>query len=262
MSRSFKMSNDVYAAMLARGFSGEMRTYSAYRMTTRRLAAARRHRCDGGGDPRRRAAVAEVTGSANRGDQTAASAPPPDAEPVYRLRGVRYSYPGGHLALDGIDLDIERGERVACWAPTGAASRRCSSCSTASWPRARGRCRRSAVTSRPWSRGQDAFRFHREVGLVFQDPDIQLFSATVFDDVAFGPLQLGHDPGRGPRTVRRGARPDGDRPPGGPRPVRALGRREEAGGDRVGALAAPRRDPARRADGRARPADEVGPRRT
>jgi cobalt/nickel transport system permease protein len=33
MSRSFKMSNDVYAAMLARGFTGEMRTYSAYRMT-------------------------------------------------------------------------------------------------------------------------------------------------------------------------------------------------------------------------------------
>ncbi len=37
--------------------------------------------------------------------------------------------------------------------------------------------------------GEDAFSFHREVGLVFQDPDIQLFSATVFDDVAFGPLQ-------------------------------------------------------------------------
>jgi cobalt/nickel transport system ATP-binding protein len=39
--------------------------------------------------------------------------------------------------------------------------------------------------------GEDGFRFHREVGLVFQDPDIQLFSATVLDDVAFGPLQLG-----------------------------------------------------------------------
>ncbi len=35
MSRSFKMSNDVYAAMLARGFSGEMRTYTTFRMTTR-----------------------------------------------------------------------------------------------------------------------------------------------------------------------------------------------------------------------------------
>ena len=42
--------------------------------------------------------------------------------------------------------------------------------------------------------GEDAFRFHREVGLVFQDPDIQLFSATVLDDVAFGPLQLGLPP--------------------------------------------------------------------
>jgi cobalt/nickel transport system permease protein len=35
ISRSFKMSNDVYAAMLARGFSGEIRTYSTFRMTTR-----------------------------------------------------------------------------------------------------------------------------------------------------------------------------------------------------------------------------------
>jgi cobalt/nickel transport system ATP-binding protein len=37
----------------------------------------------------------------------------------------------------------------------------------------------------------EAHRFHREVGLVFQDPDVQLFSPTVGDDVAFGPLQLG-----------------------------------------------------------------------
>jgi len=34
MSRSFKMSNDVYAAMLARGFTGQIRTYSSYRMQT------------------------------------------------------------------------------------------------------------------------------------------------------------------------------------------------------------------------------------
>ncbi|HLG75391.1 MAG TPA: ABC transporter ATP-binding protein, partial [Ktedonobacteraceae bacterium] len=39
--------------------------------------------------------------------------------------------------------------------------------------------------------GEDAFHFHHEVGLVLQDPDVQLFSATVLDDVAFGPLQLG-----------------------------------------------------------------------
>ncbi|MEI7745130.1 MAG: ATP-binding cassette domain-containing protein, partial [Chloroflexota bacterium] len=43
-----------------------------------------------------------------------------DEEPVYRLRGVRYAYPGGHLALDSIDLDIARGERVALLGANGS----------------------------------------------------------------------------------------------------------------------------------------------
>ena len=41
------------------------------------------------------------------------------------------------------------------------------------------------------SDAEETHRFHRRIGLVFQDPDIQLFSPTVGDDVAFGPLQLG-----------------------------------------------------------------------
>ena len=36
----------------------------------------------------------------------------------------------------------------------------------------------------------EVHRFHRRIGLVFQDPDVQLFSPTVGDDVAFVPLQL------------------------------------------------------------------------
>lgn len=35
------------------------------------------------------------------------------------------------------------------------------------------------------------FDFRRRVSLVFQNPDVQLFNATVFDELAFGPLQLG-----------------------------------------------------------------------
>ena len=112
-------------------------------------------------------------------------------EPVFDLRGVRYVYGGRQVALDGIDLRIERGERVALLGANGSGKSTLLKLldgiigPTAGTMRALGRDV-SAVAD-----GQDSFRFHREVGLVFQDPDIQLFSATVFDDVAFGPLQLG-----------------------------------------------------------------------
>ena len=60
---------------------------------------------------------------------------------------------------------------------------------------------------------ENAFRFHREVGLVFQDPDIQLFSPTVFDDVAFGPCSLACK-GGSEGALRRSARANGDLAPG------------------------------------------------
>jgi cobalt/nickel transport system ATP-binding protein len=110
---------------------------------------------------------------------------------VYELHGVRYLYGGRQTALDGIDLEIERGERVALLGANGSGK-------STLLKLLDGIIAPSAGTMRALGRdvaavadGMDAFRFHREVGLVFQDPDIQLFSATVFDDVAFGPLQLG-----------------------------------------------------------------------
>jgi cobalt/nickel transport system ATP-binding protein len=110
---------------------------------------------------------------------------------VFELRAVRYLYQGRQLALDGIDLRIERGEQVALLGANGSGKSTLLKlldgivAPTAGSLRALGRDV-AAVAD-----GLDAFRFHREVGLVFQDPDIQLFSATVRDDVAFGPLQLG-----------------------------------------------------------------------
>lgn len=113
------------------------------------------------------------------------------AEPAFELRGVRYVYGGRQVALDGIDLRIERGERVVLLGANGSGKSTLLKLldgiigPTAGEMRALGRDVKAVAD------GMDAFRFHREVGLVFQDPDIQLFSATVRDDVAFGPLQLG-----------------------------------------------------------------------
>jgi energy-coupling factor transporter ATP-binding protein EcfA2 len=116
-------------------------------------------------------------------------------EPVFELHDVRYLYGGRQLALDGIDLRIERGERVALLGANGSGKSTLLKLLDGIVAPSSGTMRALGLDVAAVADGQDAFRFHREVGLVFQDPDIQLFSATVFDDVAFGPLQLGlsHD---------------------------------------------------------------------
>jgi cobalt/nickel transport system ATP-binding protein len=116
------------------------------------------------------------------------------AEPLFRLRGVRYLYNGRHLALDGIDLDIGRGEQVALLGANGSGKSTLLKLLDGIVAPSGGSMQALGRDVAAVAAGEDAFRFHREVGLVFQDPDVQLFSPTVLDDVAFGPLQLGLSP--------------------------------------------------------------------
>jgi cobalt/nickel transport system ATP-binding protein len=118
-------------------------------------------------------------------------APLAAGEPVFHLRGVRYRYGGRQLALDGIDLDIARGEQVVLLGANGSGKSTLLKLLNGIYAPNEGTMRALGRDIKAVAAGMDAFQFHREVGLVFQDPDIQLFSATVFDDVAFGPLQLG-----------------------------------------------------------------------
>ena len=100
-------------------------------------------------------------------------------------------YHGRHVALDGIDLDISRGEQVVLLGANGSGKSTLLKLLDGIYAPSEGKMQALGRDIEAVAAGEDSFRFHREVGLVFQDPDIQLFSATVFDDVAFGPLQLG-----------------------------------------------------------------------
>jgi cobalt/nickel transport system ATP-binding protein len=117
-----------------------------------------------------------------------------ETEPVFKLEGVRYAYAGRQVALDGIDLVIGRGERVVLLGANGSGKSTLLKLLDGIVAPSGGTMRALGRDVAAVAAGEDGFRFHREVGLVFQDPDIQLFSATVMDDVAFGPLQLGLTP--------------------------------------------------------------------
>jgi cobalt/nickel transport system ATP-binding protein len=110
---------------------------------------------------------------------------------IFQLRAVRYRYHSRHSALDGIDLAIRRGEQVAILGANGSGKSTLLKLLDGLVTPSEGTMWALGHDIKAVASGEAAFRFHREVGLVFQDPDVQLFSATVFDDVAFGPLQLG-----------------------------------------------------------------------
>jgi cobalt/nickel transport system ATP-binding protein len=112
-------------------------------------------------------------------------------EPIFYLRGVRYLYNKRQVALEEIDLDIHQGEQVALLGANGSGKSTLLKLLDGIIAPSSGTMRALGQDVEAVAAGEEAFRFHRRVGLVFQDPDIQLFSATVFDDVAFGPLQLG-----------------------------------------------------------------------
>jgi len=117
------------------------------------------------------------------GDSPAGAAPVPALD----VRDVRYRYPDGHVALDGVDLRIPAGERVALLGPNGAGKTTLVLHLNGILMPESGTVSVSGVPVR-----RDALLdIRRRVGIVFQDPDDQLFMPTVRDDVAFGPANLG-----------------------------------------------------------------------
>jgi cobalt/nickel transport system ATP-binding protein len=112
---------------------------------------------------------------------------------AFDIQNVRYRYDQAVTALDGLSLQVSQGQRVVLLGPNGSGkSTLLRMLDGLLFPESGS----ILFSGEPLTeaRLQDEpfrFAFRRRVGFVFQNPDVQLFNPTVFDEVAFGPLQMG-----------------------------------------------------------------------
>jgi cobalt/nickel transport system permease protein len=193
--RSYERGERVHLAMVSRGWTGRMP--------------------DGaGGSVAGRNAVAEPRRSA----------------PALVVEKLAYAYPDGHQALFGVNLRVERGERVAVLGPNGAGKTTFALHLNGVLGGGSGRVE---VAGLPVQKAH-LKEIRRRVGVVFQDPDDQLFLPTARQDVAFGPANFGL---RGAELDERVGHRAGLRP-GDPGARRALGEPGTGGPPRAGRGAA------------------------
>ena len=229
--RSYERSERIYQAMLARGFRGEMKKAircqpSAVSPGRSRVLCITAAEPMGETNPRLQKPPAEdsrvppgqasqPTSSQERGSCEEPKEPAPGgakgfghSQPgdshgpgplsgsatcsgngvILDVQGLSFCYPDGHPALHDIHLVLHEGERVAVVGPNGAGK-------STLLLHLNGILRGSGqVHVAGLEMAQANLGLIRSlVGLVFQDPDDQLFSPTVFEDVAFGPLYMGLD---------------------------------------------------------------------
>jgi cobalt/nickel transport system ATP-binding protein len=112
--------------------------------------------------------------------------------PLFELNEVCFAYEGGQPALDGVSLTIAAGQRVAVLGSNGSGKSTLLKLLDGLYFPTSGSLRAfgQPLTEAALQVEAANFQFRRRVGLVFQDTDVQLFSPSVWDEVAFAPLQM------------------------------------------------------------------------
>jgi cobalt/nickel transport system ATP-binding protein len=110
-----------------------------------------------------------------------------DTEPAIEVRGLRHAYAAGRVSLDGVSFAVGAGESVGLVGPNGAGKTSLFLCLCGIL---NSQAERLCVAGLDPRDPAQRRRLPAHLGVVFQNSDDQLFNATVFDDVAFGPLNL------------------------------------------------------------------------
>lgn len=107
---------------------------------------------------------------------------------LLELRDISFAYPGHAQVLDGASLSLNAGERLSITGPNGVGKSTLLKIAVGLLRPTGGQVRAFGQERRVEA---DFAEVRRRIGYVFQDPDDQLFSPTVAEDIAFGPLNLG-----------------------------------------------------------------------
>jgi len=106
---------------------------------------------------------------------------------VMRLDDVWYKYPDSPFALEGVNISLKEGEHVALVGPNGAGKSTLLHLMSGLCLPSKGRIEIGGMELTK----KDAAKVRQKVGLLFQDPDDQIFMPTVWEDVSFGPINMG-----------------------------------------------------------------------
>ncbi len=110
--------------------------------------------------------------------------------PSLQISNLAFAYPDGNQALYGVNLTINKGERVALIGPNGAGKTTIVMHMNGIHPTMQGEVRIAGELVDAKNK-ETLKQIRSKVGIVFQDPDDQLFMPTVGEDVAFGPFNMG-----------------------------------------------------------------------